>query len=85
MRYALDIKENLAEVEPNRSQRGKQDDTDKGECGNAGGFLLWAQYSELVLDVIANPERTMDDSTEEHAATGPAMDVVKLLVAIPWS
>lgn len=46
---------------------------------------MWTQYSELVLDVIANPERTMDDSTEEHAATGPTMDVVKLLVAIPWS
>jgi len=46
---------------------------------------LWTQNREVVLDVIADPEGTMDDCAEEHTATGPAMDVVELLIAIPWS
>lgn len=69
MRYPLNVKENLSEVEPNRSQRGKRDDTDQCECGNAGRFLLLAQNREVVLDVIADPEGTMDGCTEYHAAT----------------
>ena len=85
LRHPLYVKENLAEVEPDRSERGKYDDTDKGKRSNAGCFLLWTQYREVVLDVIANPEGAVDGCTEEHAATGPAMDVIELLVAIPWS
>jgi hypothetical protein len=46
---------------------------------------LWTQDGEVVLDVITDPKRTMDNDTEEHATTRPTMDVVELLVAISRS
>lgn len=36
----LNIKENLAEVDSDRSERGKHDDTEKCECGDARGLFL---------------------------------------------
>jgi len=84
-RHLLHIKEDLAEVDPNWSKGGKYNDTHKCERGNARGFLLLTQDRELVLAVIPDPKRTMDNSTKEHATTGPAVNVVELLIAISWS
>ena len=39
----------------------------------------------MVLDVITYPEGTVDKCTEKQATTGPAMNVVELLVSISWS
>jgi hypothetical protein len=83
--HVLDIKEDLAEVEPNGSKWGKHDDTKKRERGNTGGFLLLAEDREIVLEVIPNPEGTMDKCTKKQATTRPAMNVVKLFVTISWS
>jgi hypothetical protein len=84
-RHLLHIKEDLADVDSNWSKGGKYDGTDECERGNARGFLLWTQDRELVLDVIPDPKGTMNDSTKEHSTTGPAVDVVELLIAISWS
>jgi hypothetical protein len=46
---------------------------------------LWAENRETVLEVIPNPEGTMDKCTEKQATTGPAMNIVKLFVTVSWS
>lgn len=46
---------------------------------------MLAEDREIVLEVIPNPEGTMDKCTEKQTTTRPAMNVVKLFVAVSWS
>ena len=80
--YSLNDEERLVEEPSDRANGCEDEPTEHPKCGNARRLLLFAKDGKIVDDVVVDPDRAVDSGADEHAAAGPPMKVVKLLVAV---
>ena len=81
-RYSLDDEERLVE-EPTDGTNGRDDKpTEHPEGGNARSLFLLTKDREIINDVVVDPEGAVDSGADKHAAAGPPVEVVELLVAV---
>lgn len=67
------------------SEARDHQDAEQSERSYPRGLLLWAQDGQAILEMVPNPQSAVDSYTDEHATPGPPMNVVELLVSIPWA
>ena len=80
--HSLEYEERLVEEPSDRADGCEDEPTEHPKCGNTRRLLLFAKDGKIVDDVVVDPDGTVDGGADEHAAAGPAMKVVKLLVAV---
>lgn len=83
--YSLNHKERLVKPPSDRSQRKEDDTAEYGKGRNARRFFLGTENGKAVLNVIADPETTMDGSGEEHDAACHAMKKIEPFIAVAGS
>lgn len=75
-RHSLNNEETLIEPSPHREDARQDDNTKDSERRDTGGFLLLTYYREIVSQILADPEATVDRNRKKQPASSPPMNKV---------
>ena len=83
--HVLNIKENLAEVDSDRFERGKHDDAEKCEWGDARGLFCGPEIGRLYWMWFQIQREPWMRAARNIPRPDQRMNVVEFLISMAWS
>lgn len=83
--HSLNYKERLIKPSSNWPERKEDDAAEDSQGRNTRRFLLGTENGKTILEVIADPETTVDSGGEKHETACHAMKKIEFFITVARS